>query len=160
MTIDYIRRPRPVPAPVPVPVPVPAPILPPASRPVPRPVPDSPAPARPGYGVAGLAVKLAVSWFAVEAWASGTVLVAVAYTVAALLCWAFVRQALRYSLAVAGMAVIRAAAVRGGRLADPGAVTDPDAAWRQWLDTVCPGCGRCRAAAYRKLVARSPEGGG
>lgn len=138
MTTDYTRRARPVPAPVPVPVPVP---VPPSPRPVPR--PDSPMPARrPGYGVAGLAVKLIVGWVAVHAWTTGPVLAAVAFTVAALLCWAFVRQALRYSLAVAGMAVIRAAAVRGGRLADPGSVTDPDAAWRQWLDTVCPGCGR------------------
>lgn len=138
MSIDYTRRPRVGPQAPAAPVPVPSPSPRPAS---PRPVP-APPPPRPGYGVGGVVAKLVMASFAVQAWTSGTALGAALFTVAALLCWAFVRQAIRYSLAVAGMAVIRAAAIKGGRLADPGRVTDPDAAWRQWLDAVCPSCGR------------------
>jgi hypothetical protein len=141
VTIDYTRRPRPVPAPLPVPVPVPVPVPAPVPVPVPRSDPGSPTASRPGFGVVGVAVKLVAGWMAVEAWTNGTVLGAVLLTAVALLCWAPIRQALRYSLAVAAMFVVRALAVRAGRLIEPGRVTDPAAAWRVWLETRCGGCG-------------------
>lgn len=52
----------------------------------------------------------------------------------------------RYVLAYIGLAAIRAYVVRQTQsyredLGPAGAVTDPNAPWRQWLDTRCHSCG-------------------
>lgn len=66
--------------------------------------------------------------------------------VIAALSWWRTRAAIRYLLAVAGLAAIRWWVVRktrpyAGQLEAPGRVTDPNAPWRQWLDTRCGECG-------------------
>lgn len=52
----------------------------------------------------------------------------------------------RWILAYAGLALIRAYVVRRTRpwredLGPAGSITDPNAPWRQWLDTRCHTCG-------------------
>lgn len=142
MAIDYTRRPRPVPAPPAIvpPTPVPAPVPRPAPRSGPR--PDRPAPrARRVPRTVVWAVRAGAVHLAYTAYGNGVALGMVVGAVVVLLTLPAVRQAVRYCLAVAGLAVIRAAAVKGGAIADPGGVTDPDAQWRRWLDTRCAGCG-------------------
>ena len=70
----------------------------------------------------------------------------VALLVVAALSWWRIRQAIRYVFAVLGLALIRWWVVRKTRpyadqLEAPGRVTDPNAPWRQWLDTRCGECG-------------------
>jgi hypothetical protein len=62
------------------------------------------------------------------------------------LSWWRARQPFRYLLAVVAMAAIRWYVVRKTEpyravLGEPGRVTDPEAPWRQWLETRCPTCG-------------------
>lgn len=151
MTIDYTRRARPAPAPTPVPVPAggapvpaPAPVVDaPAPAPVPRPVPRPDPEPRPRRVPRALvwAVRAGTAYLAVTAYGNGAALGVAVWAVVLLLTLPAMRQAVRYCLAVAGLAVIRAAAVKGGALTDPGEVTDPDAQWRRWLDARCAGCG-------------------
>lgn len=136
MSIDYTRRTRTAPAPAPAPDVAPQP----APGPVPRSESDTEA-AGPRPTVAGVVAALVAGSFAVPAWTSGHAVGAVLCTVAALLCFGPTRQAIRYTLAVAGLFVLRAIASRAGRLDEPGRVTDPAAAWRVWLNVRCAGCG-------------------
>lgn len=145
MTIDYTRRSRPVPAPPvilpPAPVPPPVPPVPaPVPRPVPQPAPPDPRPRRVPRPVVW-AVRAGAVHLAFTAYGNGVALGVTLGVLVVLVTLPAMRQAVRYCLAVAGLAVIRAAAVKGGRLTDPGRVTDPDAQWRRWLDTRCAGCG-------------------
>lgn len=126
MSIDYTRRgPKPQPR---------------RTQPAPAPAPRRPFPV--GY-VAGRGVLVALGIAALTHQAPG---LGVALLVVAALSWWRIRQAIRYLLAVAGMTLIRWWVVRKTRpyahlLEAPGRVTDPNAPWRQWLDTRCGECG-------------------
>lgn len=103
-------------------------------------------PPRPNARPAAVIVKLSMVFIAGLAIDQGQTTAGVLIGIVAALSWWRLRQAVRYLLAVAGMALIRGWVVRHARpyadeLGDPGRVTDPDAPWRQWLDTRCPTCG-------------------
>lgn len=127
MSIDYARR---------------------GPKPAPRRTPPAPAPAPRrrtfpiGYVAArGLGVVAGIAELAHGQPALGVILLVLTG-----LSWWRIRQAIRYLLAVAGMTMIRWWVVRKTRpyadqLEAPGRVTDPDAPWRQWLDTRCGECG-------------------
>jgi hypothetical protein len=127
VSIDYSRRgPKPAPR---------------RTQPVPTPAPTrKPFPI--GYVAArGVTVVLAAYALTHRNGTFGMVLLVIAA-----LSWWRIRQAIRYLLAVAGMTLIRWWVVRKTRpyadqLEAPGRVTDPNAPWRQWLDTRCGECG-------------------
>jgi hypothetical protein len=133
VSIDYTRRgPKPAPRRTP-PVPAPAPT--PAS-----------APTRPLFSIGYAAGRTALFLAGVVAMTHQAPGVGVALVILAGVCWWRMRRAARYLLAVAGMSLIRWWVVRKTRpyahlLEAPGRVTDPNAPWRQWLDTRCGECG-------------------
>lgn len=126
MSIDYQRRgPKPAPR---------------RTQPAPAPAPRRPFPI--GY-VAGRGALVVLAAYAL---AHHNATFGVVLLVIAGLSWWRIRQAIRYLLAVAGMTLIRWWVVRKTRpyadqLEAPGKVTDPNAPWRQWLDTRCGECG-------------------
>lgn len=118
-------------------------------RPRPRPRPRRPLVSRSTrWVVRGIATtsSIAMLWSASIVGSHNGVTVAWLLLAITVLSWWRARQPFRYLAAVAAMAVIRWYVVRKtepyrAQLGEPGRVTDPDAPWRQWLETRCPTCG-------------------
>lgn len=127
MSIDYSRRgPKPAPR---------------RTQPAP-----APAPTRKPFPIGYVAARGVTVVLAITALTHHSTWLGVTLLVLAGLSWWRIRQAVRYLLAVAGMSLIRWWVVRKTQpyahlLEAPGKVTDPNAPWRQWLDTRCGECG-------------------
>ena len=118
-------------------------------RPTPRPCPrprwlDEPT----RWAIRGITAALAgiLLWSASIVGSHNGVTLAWFLLAITVLSWWRARQPIRYLLAVAAMTAIRWYVVRKtepyrAQLGEPGRVTDPDAPWRQWLETRCPTCG-------------------